>query len=123
MYLLLLLDAFLQVQCGFFCAIVPVSAVHALCQLLVPLLLCDAPVFSPYFRALITQSSFDRTRFVMLLTGILQTITVTSLTNGLPLTAVPLSFVLIISMLREGIEDYGRYKSDLEVHTCAAIAC
>ena len=23
--------------------------------------------------------------------------------------------------LREGIEDYGRYKSDLEVHTCAAI--
>ncbi len=47
--------------------------------------------------------------------GILQTIKETSLTNQLPLTAVPLSFVLIISMLREGIEDYGRYKSDLEV--------
>jgi hypothetical protein len=48
---------------------------------------------------------------------ILQTIKITSLTGGLPLTAVPLSFVLIISMLREGIEDYGRYKSDLEVLT------
>jgi hypothetical protein len=112
----------LQVQCVLLCASLPVSAVHALRQLLVPLLLCVAPVFSPYFRALITRSPFDRTRFVMLLTGILQTITVTSLTNGLPLTAVPLSFVLIISMLREGIEDYGRYKSDLEVHTYAAIA-
>ena len=39
----------------------------------------------------------------------------TSLTNGTPLTAVPLSFVLVISMLREGIEDYARYRSDLEV--------
>lgn len=47
MYLLLLLDAFLQVQCGFFCAIVPVSAVHALCQLLVPHVLYDVPPLLP----------------------------------------------------------------------------
>ena len=60
--------------------------------------------------------------FVMLLAGILQAIRVTSLTGGLPLTAVPLSFALIISMLREGIEDYSRYKSDLEVHARAATA-
>ena len=47
--------------------------------------------------------------------GVLQMIPATSLTNGLPLTSVPLGFVLAISMLREGIEDYARYKSDLEV--------
>ena len=72
---------------------------------------CSAPLVSPL-----------GAHFVMLLAGILQAIRVTSLTGGLPLTAVPLSFVLIISMLREGIEDYSRYKSDLEVHARAATA-
>jgi len=45
----------------------------------------------------------------------------TTLTNQLPLTGVPLSFVLGISMVREGIEDYARYKSDLEVPKCVPL--
>ena len=45
----------------------------------------------------------------------------TSLTNGVPLTGVPLGFVLGISMIREGIEDYARYKSDLEVPKCVPL--
>jgi hypothetical protein len=120
MYLLLLFDAGLQVQCGVFCAIVPVSAVHALCQLLVPHVLYDVPPLLPCATAPLVSPL--GAHFVMLLAGVLQTIRVTSLTGGLPLTAVPLSFVLIISMLREGIEDYSRYKSDLEVHARAATA-
>ena len=38
-----------------------------------------------------------------------------------PSTAImPLAFILIVSMIREGVEDYGRYKSDLKMNreTC-----
>ncbi len=77
------------------------------------LICCHAPYsFNiPRFLSLFFRSISHATP----LAGILQTIKETSLTNQLPLTAVPLSFVLILSMLREGIEDYGRYRSDLEV--------
>ena len=51
-----------------------------------------------------------------LVTAVLQSIPVVSALN--PLTAiVPLVFVLAISMIREGIEDYYRYKSDKEANS------
>jgi hypothetical protein len=51
-----------------------------------------------------------------LVTAVLQSIPVVSALN--PITAiVPLVFVLAISMIREGIEDYYRYKSDKEANS------
>lgn len=47
-----------------------------------------------------------------LFVAILQSISIISPLH--PLTAInPLVFVLVVSMMREGFEDYERYKSDL----------
>ena len=54
--------------------------------------------------------------FIFLLTAILQCITVISALS--PFTAVaPFIVVLAISLVREGYEDYKRYKNDKETNT------
>ena len=35
-----------------------------------------------------------------------------SISNGQPAMLAPLSFVIIISMIKDGFEDYKRYKED-----------
>ena len=42
----------------------------------------------------------------------MQTIPAISLTNGTPVQAMPLSAVVIISMIKDAFEDYKRYISD-----------
>lgn len=49
-----------------------------------------------------------------LLIGIMQTIKRISITNGKCVMAVPLGFVIFVSMLKDAFEDYQRYKSDKE---------
>lgn len=39
-------------------------------------------------------------------------ITVISISNGQPAMAPPLAFVVIVSMIKDGYEDYKRHKSD-----------
>ncbi|CAD8051177.1 unnamed protein product [Paramecium sonneborni] len=46
--------------------------------------------------------------------GILQIIPVTSYTNGVPIIYGPLSMMISISILKDAIEEYSRYKSDQE---------
>eukprot|EP00397_Hematodinium_sp_SG-2012_P001263 GEMP01001264.1.p1 GENE.GEMP01001264.1~~GEMP01001264.1.p1 ORF type:complete len:1310 (+),score=318.21 GEMP01001264.1:350-4279(+) len=43
---------------------------------------------------------------------VLQTFPAVSITNGLPTTAAPLSFVIFIAMIKDAAEDYHRYLSD-----------
>ena len=42
----------------------------------------------------------------------MQMIPVISISNGQPAMAPPLSFVVILSMIKDGYEDYKRHKSD-----------
>ena len=47
-----------------------------------------------------------------LLIAVLQLIPAISLTGGLPTVAVPLAIVVIVNMIKDGIEDYRRHSSD-----------
>ena len=42
----------------------------------------------------------------------LQTIPLVSISNGFPTMALPLSFVVTLSMIKDAFEDYKRYRSD-----------
>lgn len=44
----------------------------------------------------------------------MQIIPVVSITNGIPYTYLPLSIILLISMLKDFVEDFKRRKSDTE---------
>lgn len=47
-----------------------------------------------------------------LLMCVLQTIPSITITGGVPTTVLPLAFVVIVAMIKDGIEDYKRYQSD-----------
>lgn len=60
---------------------------------------------------LITQFSKASNAFFLLL-SYMQTIRSISISNGVPMMAAPLAFVVFISMIKDAYEDYKRHKSD-----------
>ena len=50
----------------------------------------------------------------------MQTIKSISITNGIPTNALPLTGVVIVSMLKDAFEDYKRHVADREENTSKA---
>lgn len=50
--------------------------------------------------------------FYFLIISIMQTIEVISITGGVPANLPPLCGIVLISMIKDGYEDYIRYKRD-----------
>lgn len=60
---------------------------------------------------LLTQFSKAANLYFLIL-SFMQTIKSISISNGAPIMALPLTFVLVISMFKDAYEDYKRHESD-----------
>lgn len=52
-----------------------------------------------------------------LLIAYMQTVKSISISNGKSVMAIPLSFVVVVSMIKDAVEDYKRHMSDKEENT------